>query len=61
MKCFSCGSTNHRVLSCPLLHYVPDRELIIKNNNTAFNKKGSNFQEINLDKEDFLQLDLIKM
>ncbi|CAD8177398.1 unnamed protein product [Paramecium pentaurelia] len=30
MKCFSCNSSYHRVLQCPLLHYIPDRELIIK-------------------------------
>ncbi|CAD8084669.1 unnamed protein product [Paramecium sonneborni] len=30
MKCFSCHSSYHRVLQCPLLHYIPDRELIIK-------------------------------
>ncbi|CAD8073817.1 unnamed protein product [Paramecium sonneborni] len=30
MKCFSCNSKNHRVLQCPLLHYIPDKELILK-------------------------------
>ncbi|CAK77489.1 unnamed protein product (macronuclear) [Paramecium tetraurelia] len=30
MKCFSCNSKAHRVLQCPLLHYIPDKELIIK-------------------------------
>ncbi|CAD8071438.1 unnamed protein product [Paramecium primaurelia] len=30
MKCFSCNSKYHRVLQCPLLHYIPDKELIIK-------------------------------
>ncbi|CAD8184791.1 unnamed protein product [Paramecium pentaurelia] len=30
MKCFSCQSSTHRVMNCPLLHYVSDREFIIK-------------------------------
>ncbi|CAK80915.1 unnamed protein product (macronuclear) [Paramecium tetraurelia] len=38
MKCFSCNSSYHRVLQCPLLHYIPDRELIIKRHQYSQNQ-----------------------
>ncbi|CAD8174959.1 unnamed protein product [Paramecium pentaurelia] len=38
MKCFSCNSSYHRVLQCPLLHYIPDRELIIKRHQFSSNQ-----------------------
>ncbi|CAD8086199.1 unnamed protein product [Paramecium sonneborni] len=38
MKCFSCNSNYHRVLQCPLLHYIPDRELIIKRYQFSMNQ-----------------------
>lgn len=30
MECFSCKSKTHKAISCPLLHFKPDREKIIK-------------------------------
>ncbi|CAD8202087.1 unnamed protein product [Paramecium octaurelia] len=30
MECFSCKSKTHKAISCPLLHFKPDRERIIK-------------------------------
>lgn len=29
-KCFSCNRYSHEISHCPLLHYVPDKEKIIK-------------------------------
>lgn len=30
MSCFSCSSMSHRAINCPLLHFRPDTELLIK-------------------------------
>ncbi|CAD8122559.1 unnamed protein product [Paramecium sonneborni] len=30
LECFSCKSKTHKAISCPLLHFKPDREKIIK-------------------------------
>lgn len=47
--CYSCGSNFHRIVSCPMLHYVPQKEVVIKRhlycNNQArckFKRKNSN-------------------
>lgn len=29
-QCFSCQSMKHKLINCKLLHYVPDREAILK-------------------------------
>ena len=29
LKCLSCGQGSHRVKDCPLLHYIPNREITI--------------------------------
>ncbi|KAM3131166.1 hypothetical protein pb186bvf_016746 [Paramecium bursaria] len=30
LSCFSCKSQSHRAIECPMLHFIPDREFIIK-------------------------------
>ena len=30
LSCFSCQSNHHTILHCPLLHYEPDKEKVIK-------------------------------
>ncbi|CAD8172860.1 unnamed protein product [Paramecium octaurelia] len=44
MKCFSCQSSTHRVMNCPLLHYVSDREFIIKKHLFTKDQKREHFQ-----------------
>ncbi|CAD8187163.1 unnamed protein product [Paramecium octaurelia] len=30
LACFSCNSIAHKVIDCPLVHFIPDKEFIIK-------------------------------
>lgn len=42
-RCFSCRSIGHFVYDCPLLHYIPDKEKIIKNYNQSNIQKRTKF------------------
>ena len=39
MKCLSCESRKHTILYCPLIHYVPDKEKIIKRHEFNLNQE----------------------
>jgi hypothetical protein len=42
-KCISCGSKAHMIESCPLVTYIPNRDLIIRrHNNCPLQKRGKN-------------------
>lgn len=30
LACFSCKSTQHKVIDCPLVHFIPDKEQLVK-------------------------------
>lgn len=39
MNCLSCESRKHTILYCPLIHYVPDKEKIIKRHEFNLNQE----------------------
>lgn len=39
LNCFSCGRKTHQIKTCPLIHYVPDKEKIIKQYEYCYNQE----------------------
>ncbi|CAD8195996.1 unnamed protein product [Paramecium pentaurelia] len=42
MECFSCKSKTHKAVSCPLLHFKPDREKVIKSAQFSWEQQRDN-------------------
>ncbi|CAD8112754.1 unnamed protein product [Paramecium sonneborni] len=36
LQCYSCNKSNHLIKDCPILHFVPDKEKVIKKDNFPF-------------------------
>ncbi|CAD8105986.1 unnamed protein product [Paramecium primaurelia] len=45
LTCFSCNSISHKVIDCPLVHFIPDKEFIIKKHQfSRFQKRNESMK-----------------
>ena len=42
--CYCCKKETHEIRDCPILHYIPDKDFIIRKNNYSVDQKRENYK-----------------